>query len=108
MTHLYLHINLFLKARFSPVFRCFTLLKLNYLYLLIIINYPRFIRCVIANQLTGFYMPLCFTVKGTSDNMRDFDFPSFQFYWKSQICLIDFSFLALKWLYATDVKCLTS
>ena len=77
MTHLYLHINLFLKARFSPVSRCFILLKLNYLYLLIIINYPRFVRYVIANQLTGFYMPLCFTVKGTSNNMTDFDFPSF-------------------------------
>ena len=46
--------------------RFLTLLKLDYLYFLITINYPRFIGCVIANQLTGFYMPLFFTVKGTS------------------------------------------
>ena len=39
-----------------------------------IINYPRFIMCVIANQLTGFYMSLFITVKGTSDGMTDFDF----------------------------------
>ena len=30
--------------------------------------------CVIANQLTGFYMSLFITVKGTSDGMTDFDF----------------------------------
>ena len=60
-----------------------TLLKLSYLYLLIIINYLRFIRCVIANQLTDFYMSLFLNVKGTSGGTTDFDCPS-------QTCFINF------------------
>ena len=43
------------------------------------INYPRFIRCVIANQLTDFYMSLFLTVKDTSNGTTDIDCPSFQF-----------------------------
>ena len=64
--------------------------KLNYLYLFIIINYPHFIRWVIANQLTGFCMSLFLTMKGTSDGMTGFDCQSFQFCWKSQTCFINF------------------
>ena len=80
----------FLKHVFSLYSGALTslaLLKLNYLHLLIVINYPNFIRCVIANQLTGFYMSLFLTVKGTSDGMKDFDCQSFQFCWESQTCL---------------------
>ena len=43
----------FSKHVLPPVF---TLLKLNYLYLFIINNYPCLIRCVPANQLAGFYI----------------------------------------------------
>ena len=56
------------KGTFFPLFSgALTLLKLNYLYLFIIINHPRFIRCLIADQLAGFYMSLFLNVKGTSD-----------------------------------------
>ena len=48
------------KTMFFPLYSgAFTLLNLHYLYLLIIINYPRSTRCVIANQLTSFYMSPC-------------------------------------------------
>ena len=75
-----------------------TLLKLNYLHLLIIINYLRFITCVIVNQLTLLYRLLFLAVKGTPDGTTDFDCPSFQFRRKSQTCFFNFYFLALKWL----------
>ena len=43
-----------------------TLRKINYIYLLIAINYSRSIRCVNAYQMTGFCMSLIFTAKSTS------------------------------------------
>ena len=101
MTHLYLHKNFFKStflSLYSGALTSLTLLKLNYIYLFIIINYPHFIKCVIANQLTGFYISLFLTVKGTSNGMTDFDCQNFQFFWKSQTCFINFSFVALKWL----------
>ena len=93
MTHLYLQKFFFQKyvfSLYSGALTSLTLLKLNYLHLFIIINYPHFIRCVITNHLIGFYMPLFLTVKGNSDDMADFDCQSFQFYWKSQTCFINF------------------
>ena len=69
MTDLYLRKNIFFKALF---FLCIHglwpfLNLIIYLILLVIINYPRFIRRVNANQMTFFYMSLSFTVKGTSE-----------------------------------------
>ena len=57
--------QIYLHKKFT--FQSTTLLKLNYLYLLIIIKYPQFIRCLTANQVTDCYMSLFFTVKGTSE-----------------------------------------
>ena len=60
----------------STLYPCIHKLLLNYLYLLIIFNYPCFIRCVIiANQLTGFYMSLFYCARYFR---ADFDCPSFQ------------------------------
>ena len=80
----------------STLYPCIHKLLLNYLYLLIIFNYPCFIRCVIiANQLTGFYMSLFYCARYFR---TDFNCPRFQFRWLSQTCFIDFLFLTLNWL----------
>ena len=80
----------------STLYPCIHTLLLNYLYLLIIFNYPCFIRCVIiANQLTGFYMSLFYCARYFR---TDFNCPRFQFRWLSQTCFIDFLFLTLNWL----------
>ena len=86
MTQIYLHKNF--------TFQSTTLLKLNYLYLLIIINYPYFIRCVTANQVAGLchyfllfvtichYFSICVTTFYCERYFRpDFDCLSFQFRW---------------------------
>ena len=84
------HKFVFKSIFFSLCSGALTLLKLNYLYLLIIINDPCFIRYVIVNQVTDFYMSLILTVKGTSGSTTNFFGPSFQFRWKNQICFINF------------------
>ena len=66
------------QSTFSPLHsHSLTLRKINYIYLLIAINYSRSISCVNAYQMTGFCMSLIFTEKGTSKqtlNARDLDF----------------------------------
>ena len=55
------------QSTFSPLHsHSLTLRKINYIYLLIAINYSRSISCVNAYQMTGFCMSLIFTVKSTS------------------------------------------
>ena len=59
--------KIFIQSTFSPLHsHSLTLRKINYIYLLIAINYSRSIRCVNAYQMTGFCMSLIFTAKSTS------------------------------------------
>ena len=89
MTDLHLHKNLLLKACFPLYSRPLTFLKFNFSYLLIIINYPCFIRCVNTNKLTVFYMSLIFTVKGTSEQTSTVQ--AFNFVGKAKHTLLVFN-----------------